>query len=61
VATPRSAISMITAPWVSGSNAWICCEFNVGFADARVGQHTYGRRRTVSVTCVAPGGPEPDS
>ena len=26
-----------------------------GFCDARVGRHNYGRRRTVSVTCVAPG------
>ncbi|MGH9090714.1 MAG: class I SAM-dependent methyltransferase [Acidimicrobiales bacterium] len=31
-----------------------------GFTDARVGRHTNGRRRTVSVTCVAPGGPEPE-
>jgi ubiquinone/menaquinone biosynthesis C-methylase UbiE len=30
-----------------------------GFTDARVGRHRYGRRRTISVTCVAPGGPEP--
>lgn len=29
-----------------------------GFADARVSRHTYGRRRTVSVTCIAPGRPE---
>ena len=32
-----------------------------GFADAGVGRHTYGRRRTISVTCVAPGGSEPES
>jgi SAM-dependent methyltransferase len=30
-----------------------------GFADARVGRHTYGRRRTITVTCVAPGRSEP--
>ena len=32
-----------------------------GFADARVGRHRYGRRKTISVTCVAPGGPDPGS
>jgi ubiquinone/menaquinone biosynthesis C-methylase UbiE len=32
-----------------------------GFVDARVGQHAYGRRRTISVTCVAPGGSKPES
>ena len=31
-----------------------------GFADARVDRHEYGRRRTISVMCVAPGGPEPE-
>ena len=32
-----------------------------GFTDSRVGQHSYGRRKTVSVTCRAPSGPEPES
>jgi ubiquinone/menaquinone biosynthesis C-methylase UbiE len=31
-----------------------------GFENARVRQHIYGRRKTVSVTCIAPGGPEGD-
>ncbi|MBV8462142.1 MAG: class I SAM-dependent methyltransferase [Acidimicrobiales bacterium] len=31
-----------------------------GFANARVGRHAHGRRRTVSVTCLVPGGSEPD-
>lgn len=32
-----------------------------GFTDARVGRHAYGRRRTISVTCVAPGGADLES
>ena len=32
-----------------------------GFTDLRVGRHTYGRRRTISATCVAPRGPEPET
>lgn len=32
-----------------------------GFTDPRVGRHTCGRRKTISVTCVAPGGPEPET
>lgn len=31
-----------------------------GFVDARVGQHTNERRRTVSVSCVSPSGPGTD-
>jgi ubiquinone/menaquinone biosynthesis C-methylase UbiE len=32
-----------------------------GFTDPRVGRHAYRRRRTISATCVAPGGPEPET
>lgn len=31
-----------------------------GFTDVRVGRHAYRRRSTISVTCVVPGGREPE-
>lgn len=32
-----------------------------GFTDPRVGRHAYRRRKTISATCAAPGGPESET